>query len=77
MTANSLRKKVHHYIDGAEINVLQAIYSMLKIYVDENKESLMSTRQKAEIEKRSREFRTGKLKALTWNQVKKNTRSGK
>ena len=77
MTTNALRKKVHSYIDGVEGNVLEAIYSMLKIYVDDDGKSMMSPKQKAEIEKRSREFSQGNVKTFSWEQVKKNARSRK
>jgi hypothetical protein len=77
MTTNALRKKVHSYIDGVEPNVLEAIYSMLKIYVDDDGKSLMSSKQKAEVEKRSNEYRKGNAKTFSWEQVKRNTRSHK
>ena len=77
MTTNALRKKVHHYIDDVEINVVQAIYDMLNIFVDDDGKSLMSPKQKTEIEKRSREFNQGNIKTFTWEQVKKNARSRK
>ena len=71
MTATSIRKKVHQYVDEAENNVLEAIYNMLKIYVDDDGKSLMSNSQKAEIDKRAREYREGKLKTFSWDEVKK------
>jgi putative addiction module component len=77
MTAKSLRKKVHSYIDDIDENVLEAVYNMLRIYVDEDGNSLMSAKQKAEVEKRSIEFRNGKTKSYSWEQVKRKTRSRK
>ncbi len=75
MTASLLRKKVHQYIDDAEENILEVVYNMMKIYVDDDGKSLMTVSQKREIEKRSREYHKGKTKTLSWEQVKKNSRS--
>ena len=75
MTTSSIRKKVHQYVDEAESNVLEAIYIMLKIYVDDDGKSLMSKEQKVEIDKRARDYREGKLKTASWEELKKRTRS--
>ena len=77
MTTTAIRKKVHQYVDDAEDKVLEAIYSMLKIYVDEGEESLMSREQKNEMDKRSKLYRQGKLKTATWEEVKKRTRTSR
>ncbi|MBI4945896.1 MAG: addiction module protein [Bacteroidetes bacterium] len=74
MTTTAIRKKVHQYVDEAEDKVLEAMYGMLKIYVDAGEESMMSKEQKNEIDKRSKLFRQGKLKTSTWEEVKKRTR---
>ena len=47
---------------------------MLKIYEDSDGQSLMTTKQKSEIERRSALFRQGKLKTSSWADVKKRTR---
>ena len=75
MTAIALRKKVHKYVDDIEENVLEAVYKMLKIYVDDDGESLMNEGQKAEIDKRSKLYHQGKLKTYSWDEVKKRTRA--
>ena len=77
MTTSSIRKKVHQYVDEAESNVLEAIYNMLRIYVDDDGKSLMSKEQKVEIDKRARDYREGKLKTASWEEVKKRTRSAR
>ena len=51
MTTTAIRKKVHQYVDEAEDKVLEAMYGMLKIYVDAGEESMMSREQKKEIDK--------------------------
>lgn len=75
MTTTAIRKKVHQYVDEAEENILEAMYSMLKIYVDAEEESFMSKEQKNEIDKRSKLYRQGRLKTSSWEEVKKQTRS--
>lgn len=77
MTTTAIRKKIHQYVDEAEDKVLEAMYGMLKIYVDAGEESMMSKEQKNEIDKRSKFFRQGKLKTSTWEEVKKRTRTAR
>ena len=77
MTTTAIRKKVHQYIDTAEENVLEAVYRMLKIYVDDGNESLMTKEQKKEIDKRSKLFRQGKLKTSSWEEVVQRTRAAR
>ena len=66
----------------SKINSLSAkeqedIYQMLKLYVEEGSESLMTKEQKAEIDKRSKLFRQGKLKSSSWEEVKQRTRASR
>jgi hypothetical protein len=75
MTSKTIRKKVIEYITHAEDNVLEAVYKMLKIYEDNDGESLMSQEQKSEIENRSSLYKKGKLKTSSWADVKKRTRA--
>jgi hypothetical protein len=75
MTSKTLKKKVIAYINHAEENVIEAVYKMLKIYEDIDGNSLMTTDQKSEIERRSAVFRQGKLKTSSWVEVKKRTKS--
>ena len=77
MTTTAIRKKVHQYVDEAEEKVLEAMYQMLKLHVDEGSESLMSKEQKAEIDKRGKLYGQGKLKTSSWEEVKQRTRSGR
>lgn len=75
MTSKAIKKKVIEYINHAEDNVIEAVYKMLKIYEDNDGKSLMTTKQKSEIEKRSALYKQGKLKTSTWAEVKKRTRT--
>ena len=75
MTSKTLKKKVIEYINHAEDNVLEAVYKMLKIYEDSEGKSLMTDEQKSEIESRSALYKQGKIKASSWTDVKKRTKS--
>jgi putative addiction module component (TIGR02574 family) len=77
MTTTTIRKKVHQYIDEAGENVLEDIYQILKSHKHEGNASLMSKEQKAEIEKRSKFYRQGKLKASSWEEVKQRVRASR
>lgn len=70
-----MKKKVMEYINHAEDNVIEAVYKMLKIYEDSENKSSMTSEQKAEIERRSILYKQGALKAFSWNEVKKRTKS--
>lgn len=75
MTSKTLKRKVIEYINHAEDNVIEAVYKMLKIYEDGEGNSLMSSEQKTEIERRSSLFKQGKLKTSSWADVKKRART--
>ena len=75
MTSKTLKKKVIEYINHAEDNVLEAVYKMLKIYEDSEGKSMMTDEQKSEIENRSALYKQGKIKASSWTDVKKRTKS--
>lgn len=71
MTTNALRKKVIEYVSNAEPNVLEAVYKILQVIEGDNSSSLMTESQKTEVEKRSTLLRAGKLKTISWADVKK------
>ncbi|MGB3080304.1 MAG: addiction module protein [Saprospiraceae bacterium] len=75
MTSKAIREKVIEYISHAEDNVIEAVYTMLKIYEDGESKSLMTSKQKSEIERRSALYRNGKLKTSSWSDVKKRNRT--
>jgi putative addiction module component (TIGR02574 family) len=75
MTMTAIRKKVHQYVDEAGENMVEALYKMLKL--NESSSSLMSKEQKNEIEKRSKLYRQGKLKASSWEDVKQRVRASR
>ena len=75
MTTTAIRKKVHQYVDSIEPNLLEAVYAMLKIYIDDDGQSLMNTEQKADVDERAKEYRQGKTGASSWEDVKKRTQA--
>jgi hypothetical protein len=77
MTKTALKKKVIDYINHAEENVLEVVYKMLKVYEDDDKNSLMTQAQKNEINRRSSLFRDGKLSTTSWANVKKSVKKHK
>jgi putative addiction module component (TIGR02574 family) len=77
MTTTAIRKKIHKYVDAMEEDMLEAMYQMLKLHVDESSTSLMSKEQKSELEKRSKLYRQGKLKASSWEDVKQRVRASR
>ena len=77
MTANALRKKVIEYVNHAEPNVLEAVYKVLQVIEGDDSSSLMDSKQKAEVERRSTLMKSGQLKTKTWEEVKKKARSSK
>lgn len=77
MTTNALRKKVIEYVSNAEPNVLEAVYKILQVIEGDDSSSLMTESQKAEVEKRSTLVRAGKLKTISWADVKKNAHASR
>lgn len=77
MTTTIIRKKVHQYIDEAEENVLEVVYKMLKLYAGDDNQSMLSDEQKKELDRRSKLYHQGKLKASSWEEVKQRTRAGR
>ena len=75
MTSKTIKKKVIEYINHAEDNVIEAVYKMLKIYEEGEGKSQMTKEQKAEVERRSALYKQGKIKASSWEEVKKRSRA--
>lgn len=71
MTAATLRKKVHQYVDDMDENVLDVVYRMLKLYKEEESASVMTKEQKIELDRTLTEHKAGKLKYYTLNEAKR------
>lgn len=67
-----MKKKVYQYLDGADEHLLNIIYSLLKVYKEEeDKESLLTKEQKAELDKTLAAHKAGKLKYHTLEDAKR------
>jgi len=70
MKSFELKQKLHHYIDTAQEKKLKAIYVM----VEEEIETYNHWEDAAfvkEMNRRVKDFETGKTKGYTWDEVKK------
>jgi hypothetical protein len=70
MTATAIRKKVHKYIDEADIKVLEVVCQLLEVYRQTNSSSLTEDQQK-EVLKRSALYKAGKTKGYTMAEARK------
>ena len=71
MTTLALRKKVHQIVDAADTDVLEVVYSILKLRKEDSAaESLLTKEQKAELNKTLAEHKAGKLKYYTLSEAK-------
>lgn len=71
MTSVKIRQKVYDYIEHADERILKAVYAMLKEYGDEpDVKSGLSEGQYREIEKRWQNYKNGKHKSHTLEEVK-------
>jgi len=72
MTTGAMKKKVYQYLDAADEHLLHIIYSLLKVYKeDENKENLLTKEQKAELDKTLTAHKAGRLKYHTLESAKR------
>ncbi|MCE2997448.1 MAG: addiction module protein [Cyclobacteriaceae bacterium] len=67
MTTETIRERLHNYIESAQDNKLKAIY---KIVEDEIEGTLLNEDQIAELDRRVAEYESGKVKGLSWEEVK-------
>jgi putative addiction module component (TIGR02574 family) len=75
MTNVQMRNKLHRFIDSAEEKKLKAIYVMVEDDIEAP--SLLTDDQKAELDKRLKEYHQGKGKNYTWSEAVKKIRKGK
>lgn len=62
MTTVQLRKKVHEIVDHADERLLKMVYAMMQEY--ELHEHELTVEEKAEIYRRSKDLKSGKVKGL-------------
>jgi putative addiction module component (TIGR02574 family) len=70
MTATSIRQKLYDYIRVAEDKKVKAIYTMLEEEIEEVQDHWNDKKFIAELNKRSTDYKTGKTKAIPWEEAK-------
>lgn len=70
MTATAIRKKAHQYLDTVDDAMLKSVYALLKEYRKNQGETLLTEEQKAELDRRIEDHKSGKSKSYSWEEVK-------
>ncbi len=70
MTTVKIREKVNEYLNNADERMLKVVYAMLKEYENTPvQKSVLSDEQYKEMQKRLKNYRNGKSKGYTIEQV--------
>ncbi len=69
MQTEIIKKRLHDFIESAEDVKLHAIYTLLEEQIEQN-EWEYTDEFKAELDKRSREYKSGKVKGVDWEEAK-------
>ncbi len=67
MTTNSLREKLHNYINSAEQARLKELYFMVEEFQNE---TALSMEQKLELDARLQDYLNGKGKNYLWDEAR-------
>lgn len=70
MTTSKIRNKLYEYIRVAEDKKVKAIYTMLEEEIEESFEYWKDKNFVTELEKRSADFKSGKIKSVNWKDAK-------
>jgi hypothetical protein len=71
MTSTAIRQKLYDYIRVAEDKKIKAIYTMLENEIEESFDYWNDKDFVKEIEKRSEDYKTGKIKGMAWEDAKR------
>jgi hypothetical protein len=71
MTTNAIRQKLYDYIRVAEDKKVKAIYTMLEGEIEEIYEWWNDKAFMAVLDKRSAEYKSGKIKGVSWEEAKR------
>src|SRR5580698_9872577 len=75
MTTVKIHEKVYEYINQADDRIPKAVYAMLKEYENTTtQKSLLSDEQYNEMEKRLKNYKSGKGKGYTMEQVRQHVK---
>ncbi len=72
---NTLREKLHHYIDHVEDKKIKAFYTIVQTDIEE--EDIFTAELKAELDELEKLNKAGKLKSVTLAQIRKEAHSRK
>ena len=70
MTTAAIRHKLYDYIRVAENKIVKAIYIMLAGEIEEDFDYWNDKSFIAELEKRSADFKSGSIEAVSWEEAK-------
>jgi len=70
MTTKAIRQKLYDYIRVAEDKKVKAIYTMLAGEIEEDYDHWNDKVFVAELDKRSADFKSGKVKGVAWEEAK-------
>ena len=70
MTTTAIRKKVHQYIDEADVSVLEVVWKMLEVFRKTNASNLTEDQQ-SKVMETSAQYKAGKVKGYSLNEVRK------
>lgn len=70
-SVNTLREKLHHYIDQVEDKKIKAIYTIVQSDIKEEEATELTPAQKKELDKRLADHKSGKLSYHTIDEVRK------
>ena len=75
MTTIKIREKVNEYLNQADERMLKVVYAMLKEYENiPDQKSALSDEQYKEMEKRLKNYKSGKSKGYTVEQVRQHVK---
>jgi putative addiction module component (TIGR02574 family) len=75
MTTIEIREKVNEYLDNADERMRKVVYAMLKEYENTPaQKSVLSDEQYKEMEKRLKNYKSGKSKGYTIAQVREHVK---
>ena len=72
MTKSILQNKLHHFIDNADVKKLKKMFSFVEDELEESLDLMWNDDDFVkELEKRSDEIKTGKVRGVSWDEIKR------
>ena len=73
MSTVSIRQKLHHYIETAQDKKVKALFTIVEDEIGKDHE-IWTDEFVTELNKRTSDFESGKVKGRSWKEVKQNAR---